>query len=227
LKGPERHEAAARELVMFVVGLTGGIASGKSTVSQMFEKAGVPVVCADELAHELVKSGSQALQEIERAFGRDVIDGNGELNRPAMARLVFQDESKRKRLECIIHPRVREAAAQRTRKLEEAGYGMVIVDVPLLFEVGWDTLDAVVVVYAPRTVQERRLMDRDGLSKEEAEARLGAQMSLEEKKNRADYVIDNTGSLDQTLAQVRETLKLLGNKARLKNAQRPGDSRGA
>jgi dephospho-CoA kinase len=199
---------------MFVVGLTGGIASGKSTVARMFEEAGVPVICTDELAHEVVKAGSRALREIESAFGPDVIGRDGELDRSAMAGAVFQDESKRKVLESIIHPRIAEEMERRKLELAQTGHGMVVVDVPLLYEVGWEKMcDAVVVVFAKPSDQERRLTDRDGLSPEGVRFRIGAQASIEEKAKAADYVIDNTGSLEQTLSQVQETLKQLQLKA--------------
>jgi len=199
---------------MFFVGLTGGIASGKSTVARMFEEAGVPVICTDELAHEVVKAGSRALREIESAFGPDVIGRDGELDRSAMAGAVFQDESKRKVLESIIHPRIAEEMERRKLELAQTGHGMVVVDVPLLYEVGWEKMcDAVVVVFAKPSDQERRLTDRDGLSPEGVRFRIGAQASIEEKAKAADYVIDNTGSLEQTLSQVQETLKQLQLKA--------------
>ena len=199
---------------MFVVGLTGGIASGKSTVARMFEEAGVQVICTDELAHEVVKAGSRALREIESAFGPDVIGRDGELDRSAMAGAVFQDESKRKVLESIIHPRIAEEMERRKLELAQTGHGMVVVDVPLLYEVGWEKMcDAVVVVFAKPSDQERRLTDRDGLSPEGVRFRIGAQASIEEKAKAADYVIDNTGSLEQTLSQVQETLKQLQLKA--------------
>jgi len=188
---------------MLVVGLTGGIASGKSTVAQMFRDAGIPVICADELAHDAVKPGKPALEEIRRAFGPSVLDDAGQLDRAAMARQVFSDPEKRRLLESIIHPRVADEQRQRISELDSQGHTVVIADVPLLYESGWQSaFDLVVVVYAPRSVQEERLVVRDGLSADDARARLDAQMSIEEKRRRAYRVVDNTAGLDHTREQV-------------------------
>lgn len=188
---------------MVIVGLTGGIASGKSTVAQMFRDAGIPVICADELAHEAVKPGKPALEEIRHVFGPQVFDDAGGLDRAAMARQVFRDPEKRRILEAIIHPRVAQEQQRRIAELEAEGHTVVIADVPLLYESGWDSIfDLIVVVYAPRNVQEQRLVVRDGMSVDDARARLDAQMSIEEKKQRADRVVDNTAGLDHTRQQV-------------------------
>lgn len=205
---------------MLVVGLTGGIASGKSTVSQMIEEAGVPVICLDELSHEAVRPGKPALADIRREFGEQVIGENGELDRTSMAEVVFKDERKRKVLESIIHPRVAEEKAERITALEKQGHKVVVVDVPLLYEVHWDRhCDLVVVVYTPREDQERRLVIRDGLSLEEARLRLDAQMPIEEKKRRADLVIDNSGTKGQTRAQVEQVLDHIRDRAKLGGKQ--------
>lgn len=193
-----------------VVGLTGGIASGKSTVSRMFRDDGVPVICADELAREAVKPGAPALEEIRRVFGEDMIGADGALDRTKMAQIVFPDAAKRAALEGIIHPKVAEGKDRLIRELELAGHDTVIVDVPLLFEKGWDKgCDLVIVVFVPRSVQEERLIKRDGLSREDARARLDAQTPIEEKKTLADRVVDNTGPLEQTLGQVKTLVKEL------------------
>ena len=199
---------------MIVVGLTGGIASGKSTVSRMIEESGVPVICLDELSHEVVKPGKPALDEIRKEFGPRVIAENGELDRAALAEVVFKDTGKRKLLESIIHPKVGDEKNARIAALEKQGHKVVVVDVPLLYEVLWDRhCDLVVVVYTAREDQERRLIARDGLSAEEARLRIDAQMPIQEKKQRADLVIDNSGSEEQTLAQVRQTLDEIRAKA--------------
>jgi dephospho-CoA kinase len=201
-------------MLMLIIGLTGGIASGKSTVSLMFEDAGAPVICLDRLAHEAVEPGAPAIDDIRKAFGDEVIDEAGGLDRKAMAGVVFNDDAKRKQLESIIHPRVREEKDRRVRELEKQGQFMVIVDVPLLYEVQWDkSCDLVVVVYASRDVQEQRLIERDGLSEHEAKLRLNAQMSIEEKKNRADFIIDNTGGMQETRDRFDELLTRLNEKA--------------
>ncbi len=195
---------------MLVVGLTGGIASGKSTVSRMFQEAGIPVICLDELAREAVRAGSPALAEIREVFGVAVIGPDGELDRQAMAQVVFQDASRRRVLESIVHPRVGEETQRRVEELQKEGCKLVVLDVPLLYEVGWEKIcDKVVVVYAPREIQEGRLRQRDGLSAEQARTRLDAQMPIEEKKTRAHYVIDNSSTLDSTRGQFENLLEKL------------------
>lgn len=210
---------------MLVVGLTGGIASGKSTVSRMFEQAGIPVICADELAKEVVRPGSQGLAEIQRTFGSDILDEEGNLDREAMARLVFQNESKRKILESLIHPRVAEEQNKRLTALEDQGQSVAIVDIPLLYEVGWERfVDLVIVVYIPRHIQEERLMNRDGMSAGDARSRLDAQMSIEEKKRRADRVIDNRTTVERTRRQVENLVEELKDAAVLKKMGDVGNS---
>ncbi len=205
---------------MLVVGLTGGIASGKSTVSRIFQQDGVPVVCADELAHRAVEPGSSGLDEIRRAFGNGVFNGQGQLDRAAMARIVFQDREARKLLESIIHPAVSREKDRILAELESQGHDIVIVDVPLLYESSWQgNFDLVIVAYAPRDVQEQRLIQRDHLSLQEAQARLDAQMDIDEKKKMADRVIDNTGDREYTRRQVEDLLRQL--KASLTGRNRP------
>jgi len=195
---------------MLVVGLTGGIASGKSTVSRMFADQGIPVICADELARDAVRPGSDALEEIRSTFGEDVLDEHGGLDRAAMARLVFHNATKRKLLESIIHPRVAEEQQERLRRLELEGHRIAIIDVPLLYESGWEkAFDLVIVVYVPAEVQEHRLMARDKISREDARSRLDAQMPIEKKKKLADRVVDNTGGMKHTLDQVKSIMEEL------------------
>jgi dephospho-CoA kinase len=197
-------------IVMLVVGLTGGIASGKTTVSRMVAEAGVPVICADELAREAVEPGSPALEEIRREFGPDVIDSSGRLDRTRMAEVVFQDPAKRAVLESIIHPRVAQAQKNILEDLKRSGHALAVVDVPLLYEKGWDKYcDVVLVAYVPPGLQERRLMQRDNMSREEARSRLAAQMPIAEKKKRADLVVDNTGTIAETRQQMAAILKEL------------------
>ncbi len=208
---------------MLVVGLTGGIASGKSTVSRMFEQAGIPVICSDELAREVVRPGSQGLAEIRRIFGNAVLDDEGKLDREAMARLVFQDRSKRNILESIIHPRVAEEQNKRLRTLERQGHSIVVVDVPLLYETGWEQfVDLVVVVYAPRHVQEERLVNRDGMSVDDARSRLDAQMPIDEKRRLADRLVDNGNTLEHTRRQVESVIEELKEAAGSKQATGSG-----
>jgi dephospho-CoA kinase len=195
---------------MLVVGLTGGIASGKSTVSRFLREAGIPVICADELAREAVKPGSPGLDEIRRVFGNEVVDRDGVLDRKAVGKIVFDDESKRKALESIIHPRVSEGKDRILAALEEQGNPLAVVDVPLLYETGWERYcDLVIVVFVPSNTQEERLMTRDGISREEAAARIGAQMPIQKKKEMADRIVDNTGDLAHTHAQVERLVEEL------------------
>jgi dephospho-CoA kinase len=195
---------------MLVVALTGGIASGKSTVSRMFEAAGVPVICADELAREAVDPASPLLDEIRRVFGDTVIDRQGRLDRAAMAQLVFQDASRRKILESIVHPWVIARTEIRIKELAAQGHDLAIVDVPLLYEIGWkDGFDKIIVVYAPEALQSTRLSERNLMDSQEVDARLRAQMPIEEKRKRADIVIDNRGSIEGTRGQVEQVLKEL------------------
>jgi dephospho-CoA kinase len=188
---------------MLVVGLTGGIASGKTTVGRLFEEVGIPIICADDLAKKAVSRGSPALDLIRQEFGETVIDSSGELDRVEMARVVFSDSAKRKTLEAIIHPVVSSGKELRLRELQQSGCKIAIVDVPLLYETGWDkSFDVIIVVFVPRNIQESRLANRDHFAQDEVKSRLDSQMSLDEKRKRAHFVIDNSGDIDDTRDQV-------------------------
>jgi dephospho-CoA kinase len=190
-----------------VVGLTGGIASGKSTFAEALRARGAPVVDADALARAAVAPGTPALAEIAREFGEDVIAPDGTLDRKRMAALVFADAGARRRLEAITHPAVRRAMAEETARLAAAGHDLAFYDTPLLFEVGLDrSLDSVVVVWAPRDVQRARLVARDGLADAEAEARLAAQLPIDEKAARADFVVENVGAPGELGAKAERLL---------------------
>lgn len=196
---------------MRIVGLTGGIATGKTTFAEALRARGVPVVDADALARAAVAPGAPALAEIARAFGPGVIGPDGALDRKAMAALVFADPGARRRLEAITHPAVRRAMAEETARLAAAGHPLAFYDTPLLYEVGLERLlDSVVVVWAPRDVQRARVCARDGLSPAEADARLAAQLPIDEKAARADFVVENAGTpaelgpkADRLLADLR------------------------
>ena len=199
---------------MRVVGLTGGIATGKSTFAEALRARGTPVVDADALARAAVAPGSPALAEIARVFGPAALGPDGSLDRKRMAALVFGDPDARRRLEAITHPAVRSAMAAETARLAAAGHDLAFYDTPLLFEVGLDrTLDCTVVVWAPAAVQRARLAARDGLGPVDADARLAAQLPIDEKAARADFVVENVGSLaelgpkaDRLLADLRRGL---------------------
>lgn len=195
------------------MGLTGGIASGKSTVSGLLRRLGAVVIDADALAREVVAVGTPGLAAVVGAFGSDVLTAEGELDRPAVGRLVFADEAKRRELESIVHPLVFE----RIVALEqEAGEEDVVVhDIPLLVESGRaDTFDAVVVVEAPHDLQVQRMVEDRGWAREDAEARIAAQASPDQRRAVATHIIDNAGSREALEARVREVYADLSARAR-------------
>lgn len=187
-----------------VIGLTGGIASGKSTVSQMIKEQGIRVVDADVIAKEAVAKGTPALQQIVQTFGEDVLLPNGELNRQQLGAIIFSDEEKRKQLNAIVHPEVRkEMLKQRDEGIAQQET-FIVLDIPLLFESQLESLvDRIIVVYTTPELQLSRLMNRNDLSEEEALNRIHSQQSLEEKCKKADRVIENT----QDLAFIRKQLQ--------------------
>jgi dephospho-CoA kinase len=185
------------------VGLTGGVASGKSTVSRMLDELGAVLVDADVLAREVVAKGTTGLEEVVEAFGPEILTDDGELDRPAMGAIVFADAEKRRVLEGIIHPRVRERGAE----LEaSAGPGDVVVhDIPLLAETGQAAgFDAVIVVDVPTELQVQRMVELRGMSRGDAEARVAAQASREERLAIATHVVRNTGTLEDLRRRVTE-----------------------
>ena len=186
------------------LGLTGGIASGKSTASRAFRDAGATVIDADRVAREVVALGTPGLEQLRQTFGPEILGPGGELDRAALGRLVFPDPKQRSRLEAIVHPLVAAAVAERRRELQALDpHRLVVYDVPLLYEAGMEgEFDWVVVVYVPRTVQVERLLARDGISSAEAAQRLAAQLDIEEKARRADEVLVNTGTPEQMRRQV-------------------------
>jgi dephospho-CoA kinase len=188
-----------------LVGLTGSIATGKSTVSQMFAHLGARVIDADLLAREVVMPGQPAYTRIVNEFGRGVVQEGGHLDRKALAAIIFTDEARRKRLEEITHPAIRIHQQRILSALEEEAFeGIVIWDVALLFESGGvDRMDRVVVVYTDPETERTRLMARDGSSEADARLRIGSQMPIAEKAKRADHVIDNSGTRAGTERQVR------------------------
>ena len=186
-----------------VFGLTGGIASGKSTVARMLTELGAPVVDADLLARKVVEPGQPAHQEIVAAFGAEVLTADGTIDRKRLADLVFADEGRRRRLNAITHPRIAEAAQAETARHLAAGAPLVFYEAALLVENGLHhALDGLVVVSAPDEVQLARLRARDGLDEAAARARLAAQLPLAEKLKVATHVIDNAGDRAATQSQV-------------------------
>jgi dephospho-CoA kinase len=205
-----------------LVGLTGGIATGKSTVTAMLASPSVRVVDADALAREVVEPGTPALGQIVAEFGREVLQADGRLDRARLGEIVFPDPVKRKRLEAITHPAIRARFEKIMADLEGAGWdGILIWDAALLVESGGNKkMDRLVVVTTDAATQLRRLMARDGVSEEAARARTASQMPLAVKARYADYVIDNSGAPAQTEARVREVYRALLDDLRQHQARR-------
>jgi dephospho-CoA kinase len=196
---------------VIVAGLTGGIATGKSTVAAIFQQSGARLIDADRIARDAVRQGTPAYAEILAHFGAGILLPEGEIDRKRLAEIIFSNLAQKRLLEGIVHPRVKaETTRQLDRIRQEQPGATVILDVPLLFESGLNCgLEEIIVVYAPEAVQIRRLMARDGLTEAEAQARIRAQMPIESKKARATRVIDNSGDLENTRAQTMEVYRQL------------------
>lgn len=193
---------------MFRLGLTGGIATGKSTVSKYLkEKKGLPVLDADDIAHQIMGPNQPILTEISETFGADYINDDGSLNREKLGALVFNDDQARQKLDDLTHPRIFSAFEAQMLELESAGTALVVLDIPLLFENEQRlTYDAVAVVVTTEHTQLKRLMQRNALTESEAMARIQSQMPLDEKKASADYVIQNNGTPAETYKQVDQMI---------------------
>ena len=196
---------------MLIAGLTGGIASGKSTVSAFLAEAGAVIVDADKIAREVVQKNKPAWRRIVDVFGAGILQPDGEINRTLLGDIIFSDPARKQLLNRIVHPEVMAETAARLAEIEKNHpEAVVILDVPLLIEAGMDAgLSDIIVVYVPEAVQARRLMERDGLSHDRAMARIRSQMPIEEKKERATIVIDNTGSRESTRARSIEVYQNL------------------
>ncbi|XP_013378810.1 dephospho-CoA kinase domain-containing protein isoform X2 [Lingula anatina] len=190
---------------MFLVGLTGGIATGKSTVSKMFADLGIPVIDADKLSRQVVRPGTLGAKKICKQFGLEVFHPNGQLNRDLLGQIVFSDAHKRKILNSIVHPEVYKATVWAIVKYFFQGHQFIILDFPLLFETGNTVpyLSEIVVVSCDKETQLKRLMARDGLTESQAKLRIQAQMPLEEKCKKATHIIDNTGSIQKTSSRTK------------------------
>lgn len=187
------------------IGLTGGIATGKSTVSRMLVRLGAKLIDADLIAREVMQPGHSVLAAVAERFGQAMLLPDGSLNRKKLGEHVFTYPEERKALDAITHPSIRREIKKRMEAYEaEDMHGLVVADVPLLYESGQESMyEQVMVVYVPRELQLRRLMERDRLDLLQAEARLAAQMDIEMKRERADIIIDNSRGLEDTEAQVR------------------------
>ncbi|MCC7404410.1 MAG: dephospho-CoA kinase [Bdellovibrionales bacterium] len=186
------------------VGLTGGMGTGKSTVAQLLRERGFAVVDADDLARRAVAANTEGFKQVVAAFGTEVVGASGELDRSRLGKFVFQRPDQLLRLEKIIHPIVRQLALAERDRLAQSGCHVAFYDVPLLFEKNLENMfDEVILVYAPESAQVSRVVKRDRLSEAEVRARLAAQIPIEEKRRRADRVIDNSGTLEELRRQVQ------------------------
>jgi dephospho-CoA kinase len=194
-----------------LVGLTGGVATGKSTVAEIFRRLGCVIIDADVLAREVVAPGEPAHDDIVAEFGRGILQRDGTLDRRKLGVIVFAVPEKRKRLEAITHPRIRERFARTLAELEARDFaGLVIFDAPVMIESGnYTAMDRLVVVVTDAATQAERLTARDALGAAAVEQRIGSQMPLAEKAKLADYVIDNSGDRETTVAEARRVYAAL------------------
>ena len=190
---------------MFAIGLTGGIGTGKTEVAAILRRLGAEVLDADEMAHEVYRRGTGPWREIVHEFGEDVLAADGEIDRPKLGSVVFQDDGELQRLNRIVHPAVRESVKERLDELREDGTGVAAVEVVLLVEAGWqDLFDEVWVTVTKEEAAAKRTACRSGLSVGEVRARIASQMPQAERVRQADAVVDNNGSLGQLEVHVQQ-----------------------
>lgn len=191
------------EIMGKTIGLTGSVATGKSTVSNMIQHAGIPLVDADIAARKVVEPGTEGLKEIVAYFGEEILLADGTLNRAKLGEIIFKDKEKREKLNEITHPRVKEYMLEARERFFRAGEELVFFDIPLLFESHLESLvDQIIVVWTTPETELKRLMERNNLTKEEALARINSQIGIDEKAKKADFVINNNESLEKTQKQV-------------------------
>lgn len=199
---------------MLTIGLTGGISSGKSTITSWFLEKGIIVLDADQIVRQLQKPGSQLLYDLAHEFGPSVILENGELARDVLGSIIFHDESAKQKLNAMIHPLVKQKLVEGMEQAKARGEQLVVLDVPLLFESGFESLvDRTLVVYVPREIQVKRLMKRDQIDESYALAKINSQMSLEKKRDLADYVLNNEYSMRELRTQFEQMFEMLWEKA--------------
>ncbi|MCL2390957.1 MAG: dephospho-CoA kinase [Endomicrobia bacterium] len=191
-----------------IIGLTGGIATGKSESAKHFKELGAYTIDADAISRELTKKGKPALKELVKYFGKNILRAHGALDRRKLAEIIFTDKEAKLKVEKILHAyiisRINEIISEKIKKYD------IVINAPLLFEVGLDRIcDIIIVIWAPYNIQARRLAKRDGLNKEQVEKRISSQMPIEEKVKMADYTIDNTGSRKALAKRVRDLYALL------------------
>lgn len=197
----------------YILGLTGGIASGKSTISQFFKEQSVPVVDADIVARDIVEPGTKGLADIVLHFGTGILLPNGSLNRKKLGRIIFSDEKKRLLLDDILKTPLKKGIDEKINFYRNQNYPLIVFDAPLLFEAGYTHIvDEVMVSYVPREVQIKRLQTRDDIDSIEARKKIASQLSLADKKEMADVVIDNSGTIEQTYKQVEDWLETFKSK---------------
>ncbi|MDT2800721.1 dephospho-CoA kinase [Vagococcus lutrae] len=191
----------------YTLGLTGGIATGKSTVTRFFRQHDIPVVDADVIAREVVEPGTDGLAEIIKTFGTEILLEDGSLNRKKLGEIIFKDEDKREMLNQILHQEIHQKMMMAKEKWENERVPLIVFDIPLLYEADYQsTFDAIMVVYVPEKTQIARLMERDELTVQQARDRIASQLPIEEKKARADIVIDNSQTIADTYEQVQNWL---------------------
>ena len=184
------------------VGLTGSIASGKSTVARRLKDRGIPVIDLDKVGHEVLRRRHEAFEPVVAEFGDSILGPDGEIDRKKLGQVVFQDSSARERLNAIMHPKIRDEEARRVQAMADDGVKAVVTEAALLIETGQkERFDFFVVVGCDPETQKTRLMKRDGSTAEEARRRIEAQLSFEEKKAKADWVIDTSGEKESTLLE--------------------------
>lgn len=188
-----------------VIGVTGGIASGKSNVLGVIKELGYPVIDCDSIAHRLAQKGESVYNRIIEVFGNDYLLEDGNLNRKKLGNLIFHDAASKELLNQISHPLIHNEVVKEINKIKD---GLVFIDVPLLYESGFDSLcDKVICVYLDKKLQIERLMERDKIDMDYANSKISSQMDLNKKKDLADYIIDSKGSFDETKCQVLKILE--------------------
>ena len=192
---------------MKIVGLTGGISSGKSTVSSYLKQLKIPVIDADEVARKVVEPNSQGAREIRKAFGSDVFEEDGSLNRQKLGALLFSNAENRQKLDDLLQPLIKIMILDEIEEYRQKGENMIVLDLPLLFEKHYEKLcEEIIVVYIPKELQLERLMRRNQYTKQEALSRIDSQLSIEEKRKRATVLLDNQGTIQQLYQQVEQWL---------------------
>jgi dephospho-CoA kinase len=188
---------------MKVIGLTGGIGTGKSAVAQILQELGAVVISADRLGHEAYKPNTETWRKVVEAFGPDILSPGGEIDRRKLGTIVFANPQALKKLNSIVHPQIRLLAEQKLDELRKRKVGTIIVEAALLFEAGWDSLvDEVWVTYAPEDIVLKRLQTRDGLSKQEVQNRINSQVPFHERAKRSSVIINNSGTPQELREQV-------------------------